>query len=46
MIGAGLLGVYLLAVARNFMYFYPLYIGEKITYADWFHHMWLGARWI
>jgi dolichyl-phosphate-mannose-protein mannosyltransferase len=46
MIGTGLLAAYLLAVGRNFMYFYPLYVGQKITYTDWFHHMWLGGRWI
>jgi len=28
------------------VYFYPLYVGEKITYADWFARMWLGGRWI
>jgi len=39
-------GVYVLLVALCFAYFYPIYVGTTIPYADWFHRMWLGARWI
>jgi dolichyl-phosphate-mannose--protein O-mannosyl transferase len=45
-IGAVLLGVYILIIAATFAYFYPIYAGEKITYAQWLSRMWLGGRWI
>jgi dolichyl-phosphate-mannose--protein O-mannosyl transferase len=45
-VGAALLGAYLLIIGWCFMYFYPLYVGEKITWNAWFAHMWLGGRWI
>ncbi len=38
-------GLYVLAVAVNFAYFYPIYTGEPITYAQWLARMWLGNRW-
>jgi dolichyl-phosphate-mannose-protein mannosyltransferase len=44
--GGVVLGVYVLVIAACFAYFYPLYVGEKITYAHWFARMWLGSRWI
>ncbi|HEU0237989.1 MAG TPA: phospholipid carrier-dependent glycosyltransferase [Micromonosporaceae bacterium] len=44
--GSVMLGLYLLVVAWCFAYFYPIYVGEKITYAQWFARMWLGGRWI
>lgn len=44
--GAIAFGVYLLIIAWCFAYFYPLYIGEKIPYNDWYHHLWLDTRWI
>ena len=44
--GALFMGVYLLIVGWCFAYFWPLYTGERITYASWFAHMWLGGRWI
>lgn len=37
--------VYLAAIAINFFYFIPLYMGSVITYSSWFSHMWL-ASWI
>jgi dolichyl-phosphate-mannose-protein mannosyltransferase len=37
---------YLLLIAWCFSYFHPIYVGEKITYAQWFARMWLGNRWI
>jgi len=39
-------GLYLLAIAWAFMYFYPIYVGEVIKYQDWLARMWLGGRWI
>ena len=44
--GSVMLGLYLLVIGWCFVYFYPIYVGEKITYADWFARMWLGERWI
>ncbi|HEY7174988.1 MAG TPA: phospholipid carrier-dependent glycosyltransferase [Micromonosporaceae bacterium] len=44
--GSLALGVYLLVIGWCFVYFYPIYVGEKITYAQWFARMWLGGRWI
>jgi dolichyl-phosphate-mannose-protein mannosyltransferase len=38
-------GAYMLAVAVNFAYFYPIYTSEPITYAQWLARMWLGGRW-
>ncbi|WP_433076919.1 dolichyl-phosphate-mannose--protein mannosyltransferase [Dactylosporangium sp. CA-052675] len=45
-LGAVLAGGYVLVVAANFAYFYPIYTGDTITYAQWMARMWLGARWI
>lgn len=44
--GAVLAGAYMLMVAINFAYFYPIYVGEVITYVEWQARTWLGARWI
>jgi dolichyl-phosphate-mannose-protein mannosyltransferase len=44
--GSVVLGIYLLAIGWCFAFFYPIYTGEKITYAAWFARMWLGNRWI
>jgi dolichyl-phosphate-mannose--protein O-mannosyl transferase len=40
------LAVYLLLIAWCFSYFYPIYVGEKITYLQWYARMWLRGRWI
>ncbi|HEV7897371.1 MAG TPA: phospholipid carrier-dependent glycosyltransferase [Planosporangium sp.] len=37
---------YVGVVALCFAYFYPVYIGKIITYAEWSARMWLGGRWI
>jgi hypothetical protein len=29
-----------------FAYFYPIYVGKVIPYAQWMARMWLGSRWI
>jgi hypothetical protein len=36
---------YLVAVAINFFYFFPLYTGGVISYSSWLGHMWLPS-WI
>lgn len=46
LIGAVIGGVYVLVVALCFAYFYPIYVGKIITYAQWNARMWLGGRWI
>ena len=46
MIGAIVAGTYVLLVAICFAYFYPIFVGKIITYADWSARMWLGSRWI
>jgi dolichyl-phosphate-mannose--protein O-mannosyl transferase len=45
-LGAVLAGGYVLVVAANFAYFYPIYTSDTITYAQWMARMWLGGRWI
>lgn len=45
-VGAVVLGVYVLLVALNFAYFYPIFTGQSIPYDDWLQRMWLGNRWI
>jgi dolichyl-phosphate-mannose--protein O-mannosyl transferase len=37
---------YLAVVGLCFMYFYPIYVGEPMSYAAWHARMWLGSRWI
>jgi dolichyl-phosphate-mannose--protein O-mannosyl transferase len=37
---------YVALVALCFAYFYPIYTGKVITYAEWTARMWLGGRWI
>ena len=44
--GAVLAGTFVLLVALNFMYFYPIYTGESIPYEAWQARMWMGNRWI
>lgn len=46
MMGAIVAGTFVLLVALNFAYFYPIYTGQPIPYADWARRMWLGSRWI
>jgi dolichyl-phosphate-mannose-protein mannosyltransferase len=45
-LGAVILGAYVLVVGACFAYFYPIYTGEIIPYPDWSARMWLGNRWI
>ncbi len=46
LIGALIFGAYVLLVAACFAYFYPIYSGGNLTYAEWFSRMWLGNRWV
>jgi len=46
MTGAIIAGAYVLLVALNFAYFYPLFTGQSIPYDAWMHRIWLGNRWI
>ena len=45
-LGAIIAGAYVLLVAICFAYFYPTYVGQLLTYAEWSARMWLGSRWI
>ena len=46
LIGAIVAGAYVLLVAICFAYFYPIFVGQVIPYAEWSARMWLGNRWI
>ncbi|MGK5738235.1 dolichyl-phosphate-mannose--protein mannosyltransferase [Micromonospora sp. URMC 103] len=46
LVGGVVVGVYVLLVALCFAYFYPLFMGTVMPYADWSARMWLGGRWI
>jgi dolichyl-phosphate-mannose--protein O-mannosyl transferase len=39
-IGAGVAGLYVLAVVVLFWYFYPILAGKIIPYSSWLSHMW------
>ena len=41
--GAVVAGAYVLLVAACFAYFYPLYVAEPLTQAQWYARMWLGG---
>lgn len=45
-LGTVVAGTFVLLVAFNFLYFYPIYTGEVITYDEWRARMWMGNRWI
>jgi dolichyl-phosphate-mannose--protein O-mannosyl transferase len=46
LIGSVAAGVYFGLVALCFLYFYPIYTGEVITYTQWWARMFLGTRWV
>jgi dolichyl-phosphate-mannose--protein O-mannosyl transferase len=46
MIGAVVIGIYVLVVAAFFAYFHPIYVGESIPYEAWWDRMLLGRRWV
>jgi dolichyl-phosphate-mannose--protein O-mannosyl transferase len=39
-------GAYVMLVALNFAYFYPIYTGQVIPYEAWQARIWLGSRWV
>ncbi|WP_331737728.1 phospholipid carrier-dependent glycosyltransferase [Streptomyces sp. NBC_00019] len=41
--GAVAAGVLVLLIAWNFIYFFPIYTGQTIPYADWHTRMWLDT---
>jgi len=43
--GAVWAGGYVLLVAANLAYFYPIYTGRPLEYTQWLARMWLGSRW-
>ena len=40
------MGAFVLIVALCFWWYYPLYVGNSIPYADWMRRMLLGNRWV
>ncbi|MFI6760310.1 dolichyl-phosphate-mannose--protein mannosyltransferase [Micromonospora sp. NPDC050417] len=45
-VGVIIAGAYVLLVAICFAYFYPVFVGQLLPYAEWSARMWLGPRWI
>jgi dolichyl-phosphate-mannose--protein O-mannosyl transferase len=45
-IGAIAAGTFVVVVALCFAYFYPVFAGQVMPYADWDARMWLDGRWI
>jgi dolichyl-phosphate-mannose--protein O-mannosyl transferase len=45
-VGVVIAGCYVILVAVNFAWFYPIYVAEDIPRAAWQARMWLGNRWI
>ncbi|MGS2614134.1 dolichyl-phosphate-mannose--protein mannosyltransferase [Micromonospora sp. LZ34] len=46
LVGGVVAGGYVLLVALCFAYFYPIFVGRLMTYAEWSARMWLDGRWI
>ncbi len=46
LVGAVIVGAYLVLVVLCFAYFYPIFVGQGLPYAEWSARMWLGGRWI
>ncbi|WP_319459085.1 dolichyl-phosphate-mannose--protein mannosyltransferase [Micromonospora sp. RTP1Z1] len=46
LVGGIIAGSYVLLVALCFGYFYPIFVGRLLPYADWSARMWLDGRWI
>ncbi|MEV0002552.1 phospholipid carrier-dependent glycosyltransferase [Micromonospora sp. NPDC050980] len=46
LVGGIIAGAYVLLVALCFGYFYPIFVGKLLPYADWSARMWLDGRWI
>ncbi|WP_431914040.1 dolichyl-phosphate-mannose--protein mannosyltransferase [Micromonospora carbonacea] len=46
LVGGVIVGAYVLLVALCFAYFYPIFVGKVLPYAEWSARMWLDGRWI
>ncbi|MGC4893340.1 dolichyl-phosphate-mannose--protein mannosyltransferase [Micromonospora sp. DT31] len=46
LVGGIIAGAYMMLVALCFAYFYPIFVGKVLPYADWSARMWLDGRWI
>ncbi|MEV5823076.1 phospholipid carrier-dependent glycosyltransferase [Micromonospora haikouensis] len=46
LVGGVIVGAYVLLVALCFAYFYPIFVGKLLPYAEWSARMWLDGRWI
>ncbi|HEV7711738.1 MAG TPA: phospholipid carrier-dependent glycosyltransferase [Asanoa sp.] len=46
LVGGVVVGAYLVLVVLCFGYFYKVFVGDVMPYADWAARMWLGSRWI
>ena len=46
LIGGVIAGAYLVLVVLCFGYFFKVFVGDVMPYADWSARMWLGSRWI
>jgi dolichyl-phosphate-mannose-protein mannosyltransferase len=44
--GTAFAAVYIVAVGLCFWYFYSIWTAQSIDYQEWWHHMWLGNRWV
>jgi dolichyl-phosphate-mannose-protein mannosyltransferase len=45
LLGTVIAGLYMAVIALCFAYFYPIFVGQLITYQGWASRMWLGTRW-
>lgn len=45
LIGGIAVGAYVLLVALCFAYFYPIFVGRLLPYAEWSARIWLDGRW-
>ena len=46
LVGGVIAGAYLVLVVLCFAYFFKVFVGDVMPYADWSARMWLGSRWI
>jgi dolichyl-phosphate-mannose-protein mannosyltransferase len=46
LIGTIVAAGYVVSVALCFAYFFPIFVGQLMTYDSWYARMWLGTRWV
>ncbi|QOC93760.1 dolichyl-phosphate-mannose--protein mannosyltransferase [Micromonospora craniellae] len=46
LVGGVIAGAYVVLVVLCFAYFYPIFVGQPLPYAEWSARMWLNGRWI